>query len=213
MPTKPEAAEPDLAFATPIFTRVWDDCDELNRSLARLFLQREHWEGQSGRKYSTVGGWHSPIDLQQSTNRDVERLLEGCVELARQATIRLVDPGDRTERYEYRVSAWANISREGDYNVPHVHETAWSVVYYVQVPAGCNETGAGCLELIDPRPATAAPDIPGRFFATRRLFVPRAGLMVLFPGPVMHYVHPFRGEGERISVACDIAVQRRGAEE
>ena len=206
----PDSMEPDLAFATPIFARVLSDCDELNQSLAMLFREREHWEGQTLGQYSSVGGWHSPIDLQRSANRNVQRLLEHCTELARQATGRLLDPDDSIERYDFAISAWANISRAGDYNVPHVHETAWSVVYYVQVPAGCNDTGAGCLELIDPRPASAAPDIPGRFFATRRMFVPRPGLMVLFPGPVMHFVHPFRGEGERISVACDIEVERRG---
>jgi hypothetical protein len=49
--------------------------------------------------------------------------------------------------------------------------------------------------------------MPGRFFATRHLIRPEAGLMVLFPASVMHFVHPFRGAGERISIACDLTLE------
>ena len=107
------------------------------------------------------------------------------------------------------VSAWANVSRAGDYNTPHVHATAWSAVYYVSVPEGCRDgSSAGALELLDPRPISTAIDLPGEFFATRRLIKPEAGLTVLFPGSVMHFVHPFQGPGERISIACDLALER-----
>jgi uncharacterized protein (TIGR02466 family) len=209
LPPGSNAIEAELLFATPLFLRQWSDCDDLNRSLRELLLQRERSEGASDRHYSNVGGWHSPIDLQESWERELRLVLQRCRSLAEEATCRLLADNDASERYRFSLSAWANVSRDGDYNVPHVHETAWSVVYYVCVPDVCVESGSGGLELIDPRPAAALPNMAGAFFATRRLIRPQPGLMVLFPGSVMHFVHPFRGEGERISIACDIGLTPR----
>ena len=199
----------ELLFATPLFTRQWPELADVNLRLRALLLDRERREPRSTRQYSNMGGWHSAIDLHECWEPDVRRVLQCCRSLAEEATARLLGPGDGVDRYRFSLSAWANVSREGDYNVPHVHETAWSVVYYVSVPPDCSENGSGGLELIDGRPANLTIEFAEDFFATRRLILPQPGLMVAFPGPVMHFVHPFRGEGERISVACDIDVRRR----
>lgn len=204
------ATESALLFATPVYTRYWSGADDLNAYLHALFLHRERTEGQSAPGYSNVGGWHSPIDLQESWDQQLWTVLERCRALATDATARLIDTRAQPARYKYTLSAWANVSRAGDYNAPHAHTTAWSAVYYVSVPPGCcTDTSAGALELIDPRATTAIIDLPGDVFAARHVIRPRAGLMVLFPGSVMHFVHPFRGAGERISIACDLALADR----
>lgn len=194
----------ELLFATPIFAQQWHDCEELNAHLRDHFLSREAAEAKADRRYSNVGGWHSPIDLQESWDPRVRLVLERCRSLAELATQRLLDEEDAGREPKFRVCAWANVSREGDYNVPHVHEMAWAAVYYVSVPPACIDDRTGALELMDPRSAIAMPDLVGRFFATRRVIHPVPGLMVLFPGTLMHFVHPFRGAGERISIACDL---------
>ena len=198
----------ELLFSTPIYTLVWPESGELNQYLRELILAREQAEVRSTREYSNVGGWHSPVDLQESWDPDLRSILERSRELAVEATERLLSSGEKTRRYRYALSAWANVSREGDYNVPHVHMSTWSAVYYVSVPPDCGkDPRAGGLELMDPRPATAMVDMPGRFFATRHLIKPEAGLLVLFPASIMHLVHPFRGAGERISIACDLTIE------
>jgi uncharacterized protein (TIGR02466 family) len=203
-----DAAE--VLFCTPVFTQVWPDADELNAYLRSVILAREQAAAAIEDEYSNVGGWHSPIDLQESWDAQLRLVLQRCRVFAEEATARLMGAAEDTRRYRYSISAWANVSREGNYNVPHVHASAWSAVYYISVPEGCRAGGsAGALELIDPRPATAAIDLPGPFFATRRAIAPQPGLAVLFPGSVMHFVHPFRGPGERISIACDLMLEQR----
>jgi uncharacterized protein (TIGR02466 family) len=198
----------DLLFATPVFRQEWPDDSELNHYLRKLILSWERADAGSMGEYSNVGGWHSPIDLHECWDSEIRLVLERCRELASEATTRLLGPAGQSRRCTYALSAWANVSRQGDYNVPHVHLSTWSAVYYVSVPPGCeSEQRAGGLELLDPRPATAMVDMPGAFFATRHLIKPHAGLLVLFPASVMHFVHPFRGEGERISLACDLTLE------
>ncbi len=198
----------ELLFSTPVYRQVWPESTELNRYLRELILAREQAETRSTREYSNVGGWHSPVDLQESWDLDLRSVLERSRELAVAATEGLLSTGEKARRYRYAVSAWANVSREGDYNVPHVHMSTWSAVYYVSVPPDSGkDPRAGALELMDPRPATAMVDMPGRFFATRRMIKPEPGLLVLFPASIMHLVHPFRGAGERISIACDLTIE------
>ena len=62
----------------------------------------------------------------------------------------------------------------------------------------------GRLELIDPRAganllAPASSMLHGRF-----LIAPTPGLMVMFPSWLFHLVHPFHGQGARISIAFNI---------
>ena len=198
----------DLLFATPVFRQTCAGYEELNLYLRKLVLSWEDNSAQTAGRYSNVGGWHSPIDLHECWDTQLRLVLDRCRELAVNATNQLLGAAEDAPRYRYALSAWANVSRQGDYNVPHVHLSTWSAVYYVSVPPGCdNEPPAGGLELIDPRPATAMLDMTGRFFATRHLITPEAGLLVLFPASVMHFVHPFRGEGERISIACDLTLE------
>ena len=206
--TEVEGIASELLFATPIFRQVVPEFEKLNPYLRDLFLARERAETRSTREYSNVGGWHSPVDLHESWDPDLRLILERSRELAVAATGRLLNADERARRFRYSLSAWANVSREGDYNVPHVHMSTWSAVYYVSVPPDCGtDPRAGGLELLDPRPATAMVDMPGRFFATRHLIKPEPGLLVLFPASTMHLVHPFRGAGERISVACDLTIE------
>lgn len=197
----------ELLFSTPIFKQSWPGDNELNGYLRELFLAREKAEPKSNREYSNVGGWHSPIDLHETWDPDLRSIIDRSHALAVTATSRLAGAAGSGRQSRFTQSAWANVSRQGDYNVPHVHMATWSAVYYVSVPADCGgEPPSGVLELMDPRPATAMLDMPGRFFATRHFIKPEPGLMVLFPASLMHFVHPFRGAGERISIACDLTL-------
>ena len=208
MATSVDGITSELLFSTPVFTQVWPDAEELNQYLREQILARERSDAHGIREYSNVGGWHSPLDLQESWDPDLRLILDRCRALAVEATNRLLSSAERARRYRFALSAWANVSREGDYNVPHVHMSTWSAVYYVSVPLDCGkEPKAGGLELLDPRPATVMVDMPGQFFATRHLIKPQPGLLVLFPASVTHFVHPFRGSGERISVACDLTLE------
>jgi uncharacterized protein (TIGR02466 family) len=107
------------------------------------------------------------------------------------------------------IKAWANVSRKGNYHRIHNHPaSAWSGVYYVE--AGGDSPGhplSGVLELCDPRPFTEMVATPGSPFGQRVIFRAEAGMMVLFPSWLYHFVNPFFGDGERISIAFNIQWQ------
>ena len=108
------------------------------------------------------------------------------------------------------VDSWANVSEAGAFNMPHVHGgTFWSCAYYVSIGEG----EGGALVLHDPRMPGLRMHAPHYRYKDLGADVtaeikPKPGLMVLFPGWVLHHVEPWHGTGMRISVAMNIrAVQ------
>jgi hypothetical protein len=87
-----------------------------------------------------------------------------------------------------RIQAWANVMRAGSHHLAHRHGDArWSGVYYVE---------AG-----DPDSGGAITFARGREVET---VVARAGLLLLFPGDLLHSVGTYAGTAPRISVAFNL---------
>ena len=85
------------------------------------------------------------------------------------------------------VNSWAGVNRRGHFNSPHVHPDAIvSGVYYLT-------SATASLHLLDPR--THSP-------VRNRISVkPEAGLFVLFPGYVEHFVDPHDSDEPRVIIA------------
>jgi hypothetical protein len=64
------------------------------------------------------------------------------------------------------------------------------------------------LEIRDPRPAAIHGRLPAFMFGRGVNIRPQSGLLVVFPAWIEHWVHPFFGSGERISIAVNIDVTR-----
>jgi uncharacterized protein (TIGR02466 family) len=119
-------------------------------------------------------------------------------------------------RFRWGARMWANVSTRGAANAAHAHPGAlWSAVYYVDDGGADADPGAGGeLVLVDPRyplVQQAAPDLlilgsGGAPMRAEQPIRPRAGMVVLFPSWLMHFVRPYRGEGTRISVALNLSV-------
>ena len=135
-------------------------------------------------------------------------MFEGFSTLARLAL------GPTPERMRVRMepeyTAWANINRDGNYNVLHSHPgNHWSGVYYID--AGEPDPAhplSGAFEFHDPRGGATALPVPGFDFGHKQVIQPEAGMMLMFPSWHQHMVHPFRGRGERIVVAFNIHLRR-----
>jgi uncharacterized protein (TIGR02466 family) len=110
---------------------------------------------------------------------------------------------------QFGLQSWANILRSGGYHAPHTHPNCfWSGTYYVS--AGKIDDSipySGQIELFDPRSAAGGTAIPGTSFQAKCRIPPEPGMAILFPSWVKHMVHPFHGEGERISVAFNLIRQ------
>ena len=193
-------------FFVPVLAHRWDGSDDLNAALETAVLAEE---GRSaGVRRSNVGGWHSPAGRLEWAGDAGSSLIGRMLAMANHAT-RLLFQEHQVQgpRFAWRVSAWANLNRSGDWNNLHFHSgSTWSGTYYVSAgdspPA--DRPDAGRLALVDPLLASQMSFFPGvlpQFLE----FAPRPGLMVLFPSYLQHIVRPYLGESPRISVAFNIS--------
>lgn len=99
--------------------------------------------------------------------------------------------------------AWSVRLRTGGFHANHVHPMGWiSSALYIVLPPDLGEDEAGYLTLGDPSAPTFALDMP-----PFRTIEPRPGRLALFPSYMWHGTRPF-GEGERLTVAFDVAVPK-----
>ncbi len=99
----------------------------------------------------------------------------------------------------FRLQSWVNMHDRGGFNFLHVHEgSLLSGSFYLKVPPG-----SGNLAFRDPRPGVvhgyvkgAVPNGYGDIHLT-----PEAGLIVLFPCWMEHYVEPHDSDEPRIVIA------------
>ena len=190
-------------FAVPLFLKVWPDTQATNAELQRVILER--MPAASKRLHSNVGGWHSEgADLLSWGGSAVEQLGRWILQATKDMT--LSTTGLTTVKGRFTVWAWANVLETGGYNLVHDHPRhGWSGVYYV-VPGNnlsANEL-AGQIEFIDPRNLVDAHPLPGNPFAGEVRIKPEAGMMLMFPGWLKHYVHPYQGAEPRISISFNV---------
>ena len=187
------------AFPTLIGRWVVPDAEAMNQDLQELILSEEAKYSSLGR--SNIGGWHSRTDFLNRPESAVAALTTWIT----WAVNRMVDatacPG--SFKGVMSVSAWATISRAGAYHAPHSHpDSAWSGVYYVN--AGTNHMDrslSGVLEFLDPRAGVEAVTAPGDPYGEPVRVRPEAGLIVIFPSWLYHWVHPYAGRTPRIAVS------------
>lgn len=193
------------AFSTPIGAYLWPESDALNAALTEQIRARK--DQTAGQTRSNVGGWHSDGDLTEWGGEAVAVLRQRMLRMAAEVTGQTLRGAQQT-RVNFAVSAWANVSRDGNYNAVHAHSGAhWSGVYYVASgePVGDNPRN-GLIEFIDPRGGAAMLRPPAGTFEETQMVAPRPGLMLIFPGWLKHFVHPFQGRGERISIAFNVTL-------
>ena len=150
-------------------------------------------------KRANVGGWHSTPDL--GGRPPFAPLMRAIVDAVSRHVV-MASPASRSCRaFAYGVTAWAMILRDGDYVTLHDHgDVHWSVAYYVD--AGDDVAPpSGRLAFVDPR--RGGRTIPELFPTTFEL-APRTGSLVIFPGWLQHFVHPYpRPAPARICVSAE----------
>jgi len=195
------------AFPTRIGRWGVPDADAMNRELQALILAEEAKYSSLGR--SNIGGWHSRTDFLNRPEPAVAALTTWIM----WAVSRMIDAtaGPGSFQGTLSVSAWATICRAGAYHAPHSHpDSAWSGVYYVD--AGTNHPGrslSGVLEFLDPRAGVEAVSAPGDPYGEPVRVRPEAGLIVVFPSWLYHWVHPYAGRTPRIAVSFNATLATR----
>ncbi len=106
--------------------------------------------------------------------------------------------------------SWANIYREGDYCLPHSHVRATaSIVYFLELgldpgsDSASGDAGQGRFCFADPRLKVCcreeehAMTTPGGPTACN-------GMMIMFPGKIVHMVDVFKRPGPRITLSWNV---------
>lgn len=206
----PITPEISAAFGTPILKRTVASAAAINVGLERAILSRAQ-QGVPSRIISNAGGWQSLPDLLDWPEPEIKLLMQeadrAIQEICALPAMLAQQPPPPPARYS--AYGWANINRPGDYNMLHLHpKNHWSVVYYVATGRLDPDTPVnGRLELRDPRPAATFARMPGFNTGQPMLIRPRPGTLLVFPAWIEHSVHPFYGEGHRISIAINVAVE------
>jgi uncharacterized protein (TIGR02466 family) len=200
--------ELSLIFSTPLSLRTVKGAATLNAGLEHAILERRRLHG--GNRISNIGGWQSLPDLLDWPEPEIKSLA-GEIDYAVQQLWMLPAMvqrrlGDNQRPATYQAYGWANVNEAGNYNMMHMHPgNHLSVVYYVATGKPMPDNGMnGRLELRDPRPAAIYCRMPGSAESESLLIRPQPGTMVVFPAWIEHWVHPFQGEGQRISIAVNI---------
>src|SRR5262245_27399412 len=185
------------AFPTLIGRWLVPDADAMNQELQTLILSEETRYSSLGR--SNIGGWHSRTDFLHHTGPAVTTLTTWITWMVNQMVT--LTAGPDSYRGKISLSAWATICRAGAYHAPHSHpDSAWSGVYYVDAGT-VDRSLSGVLEFLDPRAGVEAVTAPGDPYGDPVRVRPEAGLLVIFPSWLYHWVHPYAGDTPRIAVS------------
>jgi uncharacterized protein (TIGR02466 family) len=195
-----------VTFGTPILSYRWPDSDSLNAELRAVILDAE--KSKPGLVKSNVGGWHSDLGIFKWDAKCIATLHDRVKVASVEMTRNIVTRPNARFTATYYIDGWANVVRSGDYHLVHNHpNNLWSGVYYVSVgEPEPDRPHNGQLELLDPRLTPNMVGIPDSLFEVRYTVQASAGLMVMFPSWLRHYVHPFFGNGERISIAFNVLI-------
>jgi len=191
-----------LMWPTPVLQRVFPGGEALNPRLLDIIHQREALD--SGTSKSVVNGWHSTEDVMGWPEPEIGQLRDWIIEAVKAITVPTTGQNDL--QGVATISAWANILRNGGYHRLHSHPgSAWSGVYYIDTGKPDKDNPkSGILELYDPRTAVEMIPLPTGPFGLPLPVEPKPGMMVVFPSWLRHMVHPFFGEGERVTIAWNL---------
>ena len=176
-----------------IFGTIFGDGNIVHPELTALLLQQAARQPQGmlgfgGKKIREPGTWEHPA-AQLLTRR---ALLFFC-KCYNQISAHTTDQ-------------WANVMDPGDYSYPHCHyDSQASLVYYLDPgEPDPKEKLSGRFHFSDPRIPYCCSTHPER--PTRGLLPDiRPGTLLMFPSEFVHFVHPYRGQRPRITLAWNIS--------
>jgi uncharacterized protein (TIGR02466 family) len=192
------------AFPTLIGRLLIPDAGAMNRDLQALIVAEESRYATLG--HSNIGGWHSRTDILNRKEPAVSALMAWLTWALR----RMIAATAGVDGFQgvLSISGWAAICRAGAYHAPHSHpDSAWSGVYYVDPGNGqVDRPLSGVLEFLDPRAGVEAVTAPGDPYGEPFRIRPEAGLLVVFPSWLFHWVHPYAGETPRIAISFNASL-------
>lgn len=195
-------------FSTPVAMYEHPDLQPLKQQITDILVAESLTIPSVS--VSNVGGWHSQYSLQTRPETCFRKLNELVIAMALETTASVAKAtGRQVPQYTCTTEMWAMVMRNGDYTIPHTHaDTHWASVFYADAGDADEkkDPNSGVITFVDPR--LGFMPVPGLDIAAGNFVVnAKAGQLLVFPGWLMHYVHPYRGNRPRVSVACNVTLQ------
>jgi uncharacterized protein (TIGR02466 family) len=165
---------------------------------------------EPGETKSNVGGWHSAGNIFERDEPLIAVLAQHVQEAIRHVSIVAKQVTAPRVNFRATLEGWININGPGDYNNPHYHPgNTWSGVYYIRTgPEVPDRPTSGRIEFIDPRTRCEFLGPSGGVRHSGSIWVsPVDGMLLIFPSYLEHFVHPYQGSGERITLAFNSLVE------
>ncbi|MDA0350283.1 MAG: TIGR02466 family protein [Verrucomicrobia bacterium] len=197
------SSELELLFPVPLIRYRIPDCADLNSRLEECIHEKMR-SSETSAATNRGDSWRSNKSFLKWDNAAVQEL-KGHMDKALGDMIKSTVSEPKSQHFEdWIFESWALVHRSGGYNVAHIHSSGrftWSGIYYLKTgfPEGVPAT-KGITVLQDrsavPKEVINNPDP----FEREYKIAPEPGLLVMFPSTVWHYVEPFEGDEERITI-------------
>lgn len=194
-------------FGSPVRISRLAGLDALGEELTAALVQEA--AASPGVQRSNVGGWHSPPDLTLRKGPPFEPLMRRLAGEIAATVEELAHARGQIGRlaHGYGIHAWAMVLGPGDYITPHDHaEAHFSAVYYIDAGDAPPGSQSGRIVFHSPR-STMIPGLD--LFPSEFSVQPESGMMIVFPGHLLHYVHPYRGQRPRVCVSLNARLEPR----
>ena len=195
-------------FPTPLLRFEVADAASLNAALLGEVAARR--AAEEGVRKSNSLGWHSATDLFERSEPAHTKLAQLLLRMMAEAT-RTVAPETDFSALQLVADGWINVNPTGAYNRPHDHPGAfWSGCYYVQVPPAEGDQDDGVIEFVSPHKALPGVGVIGGGLTSAAMRIrPTAGLMLLWPAHLLHWVHPNASSRDRVTIAFNGTFRRK----
>lgn len=200
-------------FPTFVATAIYPEHERLNAELKKKIYAKRELDPKGLYRSNAAGTWHSDdhiLEWSGDPGKELQKVFYTAF-----AGIADQHGGQPGGTYNMRLSAWAMVYGDRGYATVHTHPNCqFSAVYYVDTGPEVDEitmaTGVrirpGDLEFVDTR-GSYGHQIKGLYLQPSFRIRPEPGLVVAFPSWMPHFVHPVRGDGDRISIAANANVQ------
>lgn len=189
-------------LASPILSYQVPGAAVLNSELLQYVLELR--ARHPGVIKTNIGGWHSDIALQVHAAPCIKLFLNSARYALSQLALRMFDvPDSHVDANAWRIEMWANVNGNGHANATHDHfatGTLLSAFYYVQ-SGGPDAEGRTVFVADGPVPRYVQCPVKGR--AVENVITPIDGVLVAFPSWLRHRVEPYRGGGDRVTLALN----------
>lgn len=211
----------EICWPTLFFHGRWPDHPQEAPGLLEFLYQERAAQaarigsGVAVRAKSADGLYESGFDLFARPHPALAKLL-GFISRSLAAAVRHVEGGRvRPEDLELAVvESWFHITNRGGFHDAHLHPNcSWCGIYYVQVgDSGPSESGGapnGGTRFYSP--LTLGYRDAGNTYLFDELDAPiQDGMLILFPSYLRHSALPYQGEQDRVVIAFNARVLRKG---